>query len=72
VVDHAIIVARGIDNPERNLYRKRRNLLFYTPTKKPVTISTGNTRIVVEIFDPYEIDKQHKKYGGTLRSWGFR
>lgn len=71
-VDHAIIVAKGIDNPERNLYRKRRNILFYKPTKKPVTISTGNSKIAVEIFNPYEIDRQYKKYRGTLRSWGFK
>jgi hypothetical protein len=71
-VDHAIIIAEGIDNPERNLYSKRGNLLIYKPKKKPVTISTGRRRIDVEIFDPHEIDRQYKKYRGTLRSWGFK
>ena len=69
-VDYAIIIARGIDNPERNLYTKQGNALIYKPKKSPVTIKTGNNIINVAIYDPFEIDVQYKTYRGTL--WAFR
>lgn len=71
-INHVIVIAKGIDNPERNLYRKRGNVLYYKPTRKPVTISTGNSVITVEIFDPYEIDRQYQNYRGTMGPWVFR
>lgn len=71
-VDHAIIVAEGIDNPERNLYKKQGNVLIYKPTRRQVTISTGNGSVGVQIFDPYEIDKQYQNYRSSLRPWAFK
>ena len=68
-VDYVIIIAEAINNPEKNLYRKQDNLLIYKPTRKPVAISTSNGLVNVQIFDPYEIDKQYTNYRGTLRPW---
>ena len=68
-VDHVIIITKGIDDPERNLYTKRGNTLIYKPKNSPAIISTGNKKIEVEIFDPYEIERQYKQYGSSLSAW---
>jgi len=71
-VDHVIIVAEKINNPERNLFTKRGNLLIYKPKKKPVTISTVNGKLEVKIYYPHEIEKQYKEYGSSLGKWQYK
>ena len=68
-VDLAIIVSMKINHKEKDLYKKRGNILYLKKTNSPVSIPTGNNRIVVNIYEPYEIDRQYHEYNRGLSKW---
>ena len=68
-VDHAVIVLDKFDGKERDLYRKVDNILLLKHTRKPVSIRISNQEILVNVYDPNEIEKQYQDYKGSLTRW---
>ena len=68
-VDLVIIVAERINRAERHIFQKRGNMLYNKLRKTPVQIRAGNKRIEVNIYEAHEVDRQYKKYKGSLIPW---
>ena len=68
-VESAIIVSAKINQAEKHIFRKRGNLLYNKQTKTPVQIPVGVNRVEVQIYYHHEIDRQYKKYEGSLARW---
>ena len=68
-VDLAIIVAIRLNDKEKEIYRKKGNILYIKRTNSPVSIHTGNNRVVVNIYEPHEIYKQYQEYDRSLSKW---
>lgn len=68
-VDLAIVVAMKINEKEKDIYRKKGNILYIKKTNTPVSVPTGNNRVVVNIYEPHEIDRQYHEYNRSLSKW---
>lgn len=68
-IHFAIIVTRRINRNESSLYGKRKNILYNKITKKPVLVRTGSESVVVNIYEPNEIDEQYEEYNKGLGPW---
>ena len=68
-VDWAMVVTHKINRREREIFRKRNNLLWSKRTKKLVQIIVRNSVIPIRIYYHRDVDRDYKRYGGSLAPW---
>jgi hypothetical protein len=67
----AIIIANKINKKEKHYFTKKGNVLYRKKDDKPVAISTGIDRILVNIYSPSEIERQYQEFDRSLDKWQF-